>query len=180
MKSQPNKSFVASYPDKNNQRICQHVVYSHSKSICKPSAAYMGWFHPYAYHMQDITSRYHNICSLFFFTFYLVPAWHADRLRNNRKQRDFLSNQLMLNCMLPLIQVKPPTNVAFSQFCWHQTWNPGRMSTLTRTNFYTKPAVILWEQQDMASPLSLHHKSLTHTYWIYPLSLRLLLKCASG
>ena len=32
----------------------------------------------------------------------------------------------------------------------------------------------------MASPIYFHHKSLTHAYWIYPLSLRLPLKCASG
>ena len=32
----------------------------------------------------------------------------------------------------------------------------------------------------MASPFYFHHKSLTHAYWIYPLSLRLPLKCASG
>ena len=32
----------------------------------------------------------------------------------------------------------------------------------------------------MASPFYFHHKALTHAYWIYPLSLRLPLKCASG
>ena len=118
MNSQSTKSFLAPYPDKNNQRIRHvYVVYSHSKSICKPSAAYMGWFNPYAY----TTCRTSPVGTTIYVTSLLFGFCLADRLRNNRKQRDFLSNQLMLNCMLPLIQVKPPTNVAFSQFCWHQT-----------------------------------------------------------